>query len=162
MIINIILDAGYPSSPYTMRPYDEPEIHKLPRPEQLRRRAFNKKLSSARITVEHSFGLLKGRFPALQDLGDVTNVEDVYRFINALMVLHNMCVDHGDRPEDIPGFDTFTSSHSVPHVLTHVPSYGHAIPSADRIPEGESDEHLRQLGLQMRNVYLNMLVPRTI
>lgn len=141
-----------------MRPYDEPEIHRQPREEQLRRRLFNKRLSSARITVEHAFGLLKGRFPALQDLGDVTDVREVYRYINALMVLHNMCIDHGDKPEHIPGLDVITQS---PHneVLGHVPRFGHLVGRAGAIPEGETNENLRHLGLQMRDRYLDMIVP---
>jgi hypothetical protein len=65
-----------------------------------RRREFNRKLSSARIVVEWAFGQLKARFPALKKLGAVRDMRDIYRAIEAMMVVHNMCHELGDVPDD--------------------------------------------------------------
>lgn len=64
-----------------------------------RRREFNRKISRVRIVVEWAFGRLKWRFPALTRLGAAHKIEDIYRVIEALMILHNMCFNHGDAPE---------------------------------------------------------------
>lgn len=59
-------------------------------------RAFNLHLSSVRIVVEHSFGLFKGRFPALCGMGPHQDIQEIYKTIEALMVLHNMAIDLKD------------------------------------------------------------------
>jgi hypothetical protein len=72
--------------------------------EQYRHQKFNICLSSICISVEHTFGLLKGRFPALKDLPPENNIQNTYRLVHALMVMHNLCIDLEDHPEDIPDF----------------------------------------------------------
>jgi hypothetical protein len=62
-------------------------------------RAFNRRLSSVRIVVEHTFGLLKGRFPSLRGMGTHKSLQDVYKVIEALIVVHNMSIDLKDKPE---------------------------------------------------------------
>ncbi|KAG2743576.1 hypothetical protein P692DRAFT_20821652 [Suillus brevipes Sb2] len=51
------LRDGYPSSPYVLRPFTEPEVNGQPPAEKQRRRKFNKRLSLQRITVEHAFDM---------------------------------------------------------------------------------------------------------
>lgn len=100
------MSSGYPSSPYVLRPFSEPEIAAATSDtERKRMREFNQRLSSVRIASEHTFGRLKGRFPSLKDMGSHENLEDLYDVIEALMILHNICIDWGDRPEDIWSFD---------------------------------------------------------
>lgn len=91
---------GYPSSPFTVRPFDEPEIAAASDENKQRMRAFNRRLSSVRIVIEHTFGLFKGRFPSLRAMGPHQNIQDLYKTIEALMVLHNMAIDFKDRPND--------------------------------------------------------------
>jgi hypothetical protein len=52
--------------------------------------------------VEWAFGRLKSRFPALKKLGAVRDMDDIYRAIAAMMIVHNMCYELGDAPD---GFD---------------------------------------------------------
>jgi hypothetical protein len=66
-----------------------------------RRREFNYQISRARIVVEWAFGRLKARFPALKKLGAVSDMKDIYWAIEAMMVVHNMCYDLGDRPDGL-------------------------------------------------------------
>jgi hypothetical protein len=42
--------------------------------------------------------LLKGRFLSLKDFGRHNDVQDIYQVIQALMVVHNLCIDMGDHP----------------------------------------------------------------
>jgi hypothetical protein len=62
-------------------------------------REFNHKISCARVVVEWAFGRLKSRFPALKRLGAAHDIKDIYRAIEAMMILHNLCFDLGDIPE---------------------------------------------------------------
>jgi hypothetical protein len=54
--------------------------------------------------VEHSFGLIKGRFPALKRLGG-RDIMRVYKSVEALMVLHNIFLKINDNPKLINDFD---------------------------------------------------------
>jgi hypothetical protein len=63
-----------------------------------RRRAFNQQVSKGRIVVEWAFGRLKSWFPALTKLGAVRDMADIYRAIEAMMIVHNMCFQLGDAP----------------------------------------------------------------
>jgi hypothetical protein len=61
------LNLGYPSSPYILRPFTDPEVDSGGNmAEQYWHQKFNICLSSIHISIEHTFGLLKGRFPALK------------------------------------------------------------------------------------------------
>ncbi|QRV93585.1 DDE superfamily endonuclease [Ceratobasidium sp. AG-Ba] len=89
----LLADGGYPPSPWVLIPYARNELGA-----DDRRRRFNNQISKARVVVEWAFGRLKARFPALRRLGAVRNMKDIYRAIEATMVLHNMCYQLGDSP----------------------------------------------------------------
>ena len=58
-------------------------------------RLFNQRLSQARIVVEHSFGLLKGRWRCLRNRLAV-HVCEVPQLVGACCILHNICQLHGE------------------------------------------------------------------
>jgi len=62
---------------------------------------FNKKLSSARMIVERSIGLLKGRWRCLLDKLPMTRTDLIPRYIIGCCVLHNLCLLNNDEI-DIP------------------------------------------------------------
>ena len=93
--------SGYISSPYTIQPFDETEIKSVDKPTQKQMRAFNKCLSGVWIGVEHAFGMLKGRFQLLKEMGPHVDIQEMYKAIEVLLILHNMCIGYGDKPEDI-------------------------------------------------------------
>lgn len=84
-----------------MRPFSEPEITKASANDQDRMRKFNRRLSSVQISIEHAFGILKGQFLSLRVMGPHDNVQEIYCVIEALIILHNICLEHNDQPEDI-------------------------------------------------------------
>lgn len=105
--------------------------------------------------------MLKGHFPALRLLGGISNIDDIYRVIHALMVLHNMCIMHHDRPEDIPDFQLFDSAAVplTPDDVEQVEEYGMPVQNRIELPAHETDEWLREAGLQKREDLFNELIP---
>jgi hypothetical protein len=91
----LLADGGYTLNSRTLTPY------KLPTGDQT---SFNGKLSSARITVEHVMGLLKGRWSSLRGLRiqihKKEDTEKVNKWIVTCLVLHNMVVKFNDNWED--------------------------------------------------------------
>ncbi|KAG8731119.1 hypothetical protein FRC10_002013, partial [Ceratobasidium sp. 414] len=85
----------YPLSTYVLVPFRRNE-RTIDGP---RKKKFNRMISKARVTIERAFGRLKARFPALKRLGPTEDMSDLYRAIEALMILHNMCFDLHDRPD---------------------------------------------------------------
>lgn len=123
---------------------------------------FNAKVSSIRSRVEQAFGLLKGQFPSLKLFGTTHDIKDTYRAVEALMVVHNLCIDLGDEPEDIPHFDPSDLDMQREVVAGR---FGEAdaedVPLADLEPVFGTDEELREAGYQMREEIFNSLFPPT-
>lgn len=91
-------DSAYPSLPWLVPPFRDngrlTEEHKL----------FNFKLSSTRMVIEHTFGLLKGRFRRLLYFENLS-IYLIVKCVMAACVLHNMCIlenDVFDEYETIP------------------------------------------------------------
>ena len=87
---------------FTIRPFCKPELPNDP-VEIQRRKEFNERHSSEYSAIKSAFGMLKGRFPALRDMPG-KNRQTVYATIEALMVIHNICVDLNDDPTEIEGY----------------------------------------------------------
>jgi hypothetical protein len=49
--------------------------------------------------------MLKGHFPALKDMGVGQDMHTIYKVVEALLVIHNLCIDLNDHPEDILAYD---------------------------------------------------------
>lgn len=122
-------------------------------------RDFNYYLSKQRITVEHAFGILKGRFRALQRLGIHRNDQDVWRVIEALLLLHNMCLFFNDAAEDIDGFVAASSAHDDnDEEDIELPEGGTVDGPAD-LPGDETDRRLKARGQALRQKILDTRFP---
>ncbi|VEN56206.1 unnamed protein product [Callosobruchus maculatus] len=91
----ILADSAYPCLRHMLTPYrDNGNVTPV-------ERNFNKKLSECRITIEHTFGMLKQRFRQLYHL-KLRKIDDICHFIRACCVLHNMALFDGFEidPED--------------------------------------------------------------
>jgi len=62
---------------------------------------FNKKLSSARVTIENAFGLLKGRFRRLKYVD--ADIARIPRIVKACCVLHNIQLCYPQDPDFLEG-----------------------------------------------------------
>lgn len=160
-----LLFLGYPSSPYVVRPFSEPELLKASAEDQVRMRMFNKRLSSVRISVEHAFGIFKGRFLSLRVMGPHDDVQDIYRVIEALIILHNFCIEHDDRPEDIYDFVLQLDRDEYPPDdydadVNEDEDFGYRGITGDaHIPPYETDHWLKEMGYRKRLALLDELFP---
>lgn len=134
------------STPYTVRPFDEAEVGRAQAADRSRMRQFNKRLSSVRIISEHAYGRLKGRFPGLKALGTHHDINDCYKAIGALLVLHNMCLDLGDRPEDIFDFDPRDTPAGEPEMEEEEQPDPDEVALDQGNPEYETDRWLKEQG----------------
>jgi hypothetical protein len=149
-------ETGYPSTPFTVRPFDEPEVSAALDTEKERMRAFNLRLSSVRIVIEHAIGLLKGRLPSLRGMGPHNDIQDIYRTIEALMILHNIAIDVGDRPDVSWRIDESPDDHAEIGNPEREVLVADVVGDA-QVPAHETDGYLREQGKIKRLALLNRL-----
>ena len=112
--------------------------------------------------MEHAFGLLKGRFPSLKEMGVAQDFQEIYKVVEALMVVHNICIDLDDHPEQISDFDPTDpqgedeEEDADTNVLT---IYGAAVCERVPVPGRETDAWLKTQGHHKRLHILNELCP---
>lgn len=87
--MHLIGDSAYTLTNHLLVPYkDNGRLND-------RQKIYNEKLSKNRVSIEHAFGLLKGRFRCLQNL-QVYKTEYIPKIILACCILHNLCIDQND------------------------------------------------------------------
>lgn len=92
---HILGDAAYRLTKYVMVPFkDNGHLSNG-------QTNFNYHLSSARMIVERSLGLLKGRFRSLLDTLPIQRTDLISKYIIACCILHNICLLQNDMI-DIP------------------------------------------------------------
>ena len=155
------LKAGYQSTPYTIRPFDEVEIGQANPHDKQRMRAFNQQIASIHICVEHAFGKLKGRFLSLKDLGRHRDINDAYKAIEAMMVVHNLGIDWEDHPELIDGFNPWDDwdKQDLEDAVVDPQYLPPAFGVEANIPEHETEAWLRRKGREIRWALLEALFP---
>jgi hypothetical protein len=169
IIINML--SGYPSSPYVIRPFDEPEIAAASEDDAARMRAFNLVLSRARVASEHVFGLLKGHFLSLKAMGEHKDIQHMYKAIEAMLVLHNICIDWSDHPETIweydgtdiwPGWDGIEDEMDEDEEEEEEEDMNPGIEIVAgnlNIPECETAQYLKDEGRRKRQIIFDELFP---
>lgn len=95
--------TGYPLTKYSIRPFADYDITNDPA-ESAERKQWNSQLSHLRVAVENAFGRLKGRFPCLRNLPG-HDVREMFRTVEALLIVHNIVEEFGDDPTNIEGFN---------------------------------------------------------
>lgn len=126
-------------------------------------RAFNKQLSSVCISIEHAFGILKGRFLSLRVMGPHDNIQDIYCVIEALLILHNFCIEHDDHPEQIYDFVLHLNSEDNQeenYDADEDMDFGYKeITGLANVPQYETDDWLKTTGYQKRLALMDELFP---
>ncbi|KAL2079751.1 hypothetical protein ACEWY4_025495 [Coilia grayii] len=90
--MHIIGDSAYVLLPQLMKPYrDNGHL-------TARQKRFNRKLNSARVCIEHTFGILEAKFWRLQYL-QMSSIERITSAVSACCILHNICIDPQDHTE---------------------------------------------------------------
>ncbi|KIM79609.1 hypothetical protein PILCRDRAFT_89993 [Piloderma croceum F 1598] len=154
----ILVDKGDPSSLYVMQPFDEKELADASPADRPHIRAFNKRLLSVHITSEHAFGLLKGLFPLLKGMGRHKDIQDAFKAIEAMMIIHNICIDRRDRPDHIWDFDPTDGlsddKDEEPDIC------GEVIEGKAHVSDHETNVWLMETGRQKHDIIFNELFPR--
>jgi len=107
---HILGDAAYCITKHVMVPFkDNGHLSE-------RQINFNKRLSSAKMMVERSLALLKGRFRSILDTLPIQRTDLIPKYIIACCILHNICLLHGDMI-DIPVIINKTSTVQESQIL---------------------------------------------
>lgn len=86
---HLLGDLAYANTNWLITPYKN--YGSLTR----RHKIFNTKLSKTRVCIEHSFGLLKGRWRRLLYI-NINNIKFASMIILACCILHNYCLFNDD------------------------------------------------------------------
>jgi hypothetical protein len=140
-----------------MQPFDEVKLAQASHADQPHMRAFNKQLSSICITSEYAFGLLKARFTSLKEMGKHEDIQDEFKEIEAMMIIHNICIDWKDRPDDIWDWDPTDDWSDEEEVDADIGL--EVIGGKAHVPAHETNAWLKDMGRQKRRVVLDELFP---
>lgn len=127
---HILGDSAYMIQKYIMTPFrdnghlTETEIN------------YNKIHSSARMMVERSLGLLKGRFRSILDNLPMTRTDLIPKYIVVCCIMHNICLLHNDMI-DIP-------------IIINAPQYV--------LNHNDVDIQRKEEGIQKRNLIAQALI----
>jgi len=107
--------------------------------------------------------MLKGHFPGLKELGGTQDMNGLYNAVEALMVVHNLCISLDDHPEDIwdydPRDDTIVEVEEDEDGDSGIQKYGQPILQRLKLPGRETDAWLKDHGIAKRLQLLNRLCP---
>lgn len=119
--------------------------------------------------MEHAFGDLKGRFPSLKCLGGVDDLPNLFRAIEALLILHNICIELNDNAREIEDFRTddlypAPPDGFIPTEDQDIEQQGEryawvGLANATRNNRGETDESMKREGRNLRLRILNERFP---
>lgn len=134
--------TGYPLTKYSIRPFSDFDLTN-DRNEAEWRKLWNQKLSSLRVVIENAFRRLKGRFPCLRNFA-VRDLQQAYRIIESIFIIHNIVESMGDDPEEIDGFDNDDAEFEDDDI------------QGRNIREMLNDDELYQTGVARRKMLLEM------
>ncbi|KAG8690006.1 hypothetical protein FRC09_012173 [Ceratobasidium sp. 395] len=129
----LMADKGYPISCRAIRPFADHDLTDSPGTARTRKK-WNQALSTHRVVVEHAFGQLKGRFPSLR-LMPGWDLNRMYKAIEAMLIVHNICIDLRDRAEDIE------AAYIIDRDVGQVP---------DDVAQNQTKDKIRAMGLARR------------
>jgi hypothetical protein len=90
---------GYPLTKYSIQPFSDFDLTN-DNAEAADHKQWNVSLSRLHVAVENAFGRLKGRFLSLRNLPG-HNIDEMFRTIEALLIVHNIVEEFGNDPETI-------------------------------------------------------------
>ena len=99
----LIGDEGFACSSTLLTIVRSAEVGKITDPEFLTKvKAYNRALKKARVRIEHTFGCLKKRWPALLYTMRSSKIANIQAIISSAIVLHNFLLQDLDPISTIP------------------------------------------------------------
>ena len=92
-------------------------------------------------------------------MGKHNNMGDMYKAIEALIVIHNICIDWGDSPEDIWDFNMEDDLCHSAEDDEELEMGGEIIGGNAEVPAHETDEWLRMQGRRKQQIIMDELFP---
>ena len=99
----LVGDSAYPCKGWCMVPYSRRGN------QSAQQKRFNHLHSTTRVVVEHSFGMLKGRFKRLKSME--TSLKNALKLITACVVIHNIARMEADEYDPLMA----APHHPLPH-----------------------------------------------
>lgn len=98
--------------------------------------------------------MLKGRFLSLKEMGAHKDIQEIYKAIEAMMILHNICIFWRDNPERIWEYNP---NDPWPEVKAEIDN---DMEEEDGdVPRHETEQWLRETGHLKRRILLDALFP---
>lgn len=91
----------------------------------------------------------------MKEMGPHADIQEMYKAIEALLILHNMCIDYGDKPDDDWEID-LDEERSVEH---EEDPDAMIIENGENIPARETNAWLKRQGCAKRMIIFNDLFP---
>jgi hypothetical protein len=91
-------------------------------------------------------------------MGAHADIQEMYKAIEALLILHNMCIEYGDKPEDIRGYDP-KGDFDDEEGEDLENGDGMILDDGEGIPARETDAWLKRQGRAKRMIIFNDLFP---
>ena len=118
----ILSDSALENCEFVVAAFKKPPLNPMPREHE----RFNTKLATARISAEHTIGILKGRFRWLKHIRmkiskDKSRMVRILKYIDCCVIIHNLMINLGD---DIDLVDEWLDDDDVSDVddCSRVPS----------------------------------------
>lgn len=92
-------------------------------------------------------------------MGPHTDIQEMYKAIEALLILHNMCIDYGDKPDDDWEIDTTDVSDEEGSVEHDEDPNAMIVENGQSIPAWETDAWLKRQGCAKQMIIFNDLFP---
>src|SRR5882724_5619380 len=103
------------------------------------------------------------KVPGLKELGGTHDMSALYNAVEALMVVHNLCISLDDHPEDIwdydPSDDTMVEEEEEEDGDSGIQNYGNVILQRVQLPGRETEAWLKAHGIAKRLELLTKLCP---
>jgi hypothetical protein len=120
---------------------------------------FNFTLSSERIRVEHAFGCFKLRFQSARIMGGHKDVQDVWCAVDALLILHNMCLHYGDHLKHLEEYREDLGNDRAGEERVEPDPHDFFVFQPPEVPAIETGAWLKEQGMELCQRLLDLVCP---
>ena len=120
---------------------------------------LNFTLSSEHIRVEHAFGCFKLRFQPAWIMGGHKDVQDIWHAVGALLILHNMCLNHSDHPKHLEEYQEDLGNDRAGEERVEPDPNDFFVFQPPAVPAIETGAWLKEQGMELCQRLLDLVCP---